>query len=279
MKKILIPTDFSENAGDALDYALHLIKGQKAKIHIVNVVTPMAIPTDVAVTSVPPSQEEIVNANKAMEALESFGKAFFGETKQTNIEISTSVEIGPVAAMIKNKAKELETDIIIMGTQGSNHSFVEKVVGTISTEVIDHAACPVILVPKNYKFKPIDNVIFSTNLNHSDPYELWKATELLSPKVARVRCLYVSPNKEKENEKELEEFAKYMIEHSPTIQTIFNIVESKNVEAEITEYAENYDAELIIMHRSKKSLWKSIFSARHTKKMVFWSKVPLMILN
>lgn len=278
MKKILIPTDFSENASDALDYALHLIKGQKTTIHIINVIEPIVVSSDIGANTIPVSHDHISNAKKAMEAIEMFSKEYFGETNRTNINITTSVEIGSIAYTINQKAKELETDVIIMGTQGHHHSFLEKVIGTISTDVIDNAVCPVILIPKGYKFKIIDNVIFSTNLNHADPYKLWKATEILAPMIVKVRCLYVSPDKSKEDI-ELERFAKYMVEHSPSLQTVFNVVESDSVESKIIEYADTYNAELVIMHKDKKAHWRRIFTTSHTRKMVFWTRVPLMILN
>ena len=64
-----------------------------------------------------------------------------------------------------------------------------------------------------------------------------------------------------------------------SVQTVFNVEESDNVEKTLSEYAENYDAELVVMHRSKKSFWKSLFGARHTKNMASWLKIPLMVME
>lgn len=279
MKSILIPTDFSQNASDALDYALHLYKGHSVKIHIIHCIEPVIVPSNTAGSTIPITNTEMEQAHEAMNALQEFGNLFLGELPNSKLSITTSVEIGNAASCIKNKATELGIDLVIMGTQGSKHSFAEKIMGTISTAVLDNAPCPVILVPLDYKFKPLDNIIFSTNLNHSDPYELWKATQLLYPNIAKVRCLFVTPDMQKVDSKEIEEFATYILDHSPTVESIFNMEESKYIEETITKYAESYNAELIIMQRSKKSLWKTIFSTRHTKKMAFWTKVPLLILN
>jgi nucleotide-binding universal stress UspA family protein len=278
MKKILIPTDFSENAGAALDYALHLVKGQKANIHIVSVVLPEVVASDVhAVVEV--SNMKLTDARKAMEAIEMFSKSFFGEGDQTKIVITTHVAVGGIDHNIKEQAKEFDADLIIMGTQGTKHSMVDKLLGTVSAEVLNSAPCPVILVPHSYKFKDIDNVVFATNLNHGDPYELWRATELIKPHVAVVRCVYVESEKHKADEKELEIFAKYMVENSPSIQTIFNVEKGDNIEKVLSEYADTYDAELIIMHRSKKSIWSKIFGVRHTKWISNWINVPLLVIN
>lgn len=279
MKKILIPTDFSENASDALDYALNLLGGSKAKIHIVNVVPVHTVPGDVPVNTTELVTQEVADATKALEAIEEFSHMFYGEGQGAQITITTQVAVGGVAFQIKKIAEEIGADLIIMGTQGINHSFMDKVLGSISTSAISDAPCPVILVPHGYKFKPIDNIIFATNLNHSDPYELWRATELIKPHVGRIRCVYVAKEGTEIANSELEKFAKYMVEHSPSIQTVFNVEESNNIEMTLSEYAENYDAEMVIMHRSKKSFWKSLFGARHTKKMASWLKIPLMVME
>lgn len=279
MKKILIPTDFSDNAGVALDYALHLIKGQKARIHIVNVVTPQVVATDIPTTVVDVSSVELELANKAMEAIELFSKSFFGEGDQAKVEITTNVAVGGVDFNIKDQAEEMGADLIVMGTQGVNHSFMEKVLGTVSTEVLNSSPCPVILVPHSYKFKTIDNVIFATNLNHGDPYELWRAMEIIKPHGAVVRCVYVDNDKNNVTEKELESFAKYMVENSPSIQTIFDVRKGGIIENVLSEYADTYDAELVIMHRSKKSIWSNIFGVRRTKRMANLINIPLLVIN
>jgi len=279
MKNILIPTDFSDNASDALKYALSLIGKTKANIHIVHVVQVDNIPSDIPIDTSDIVTKNLEEATKNMEAIEAFSNLFLSKEENTRINITTSVSVGLVASSIKLQAVQLGADLIIMGTQGAKRNFVEKMLGSISTYTISHAPCPVILVPSNYEFKPIDNVIFATNLNHSDPYELWRASELIKPHKFRIRCVHIITNREKSNKSEIEKFGKYMVENSPSIQTIFNLEESDSIENTLSEYVENYDAEMIIMPSSRNSFGKDLFGSRHTKKMVSWIKTPLMIME
>lgn len=279
MKNILIPTDFSENASDALGYALNLLGGSKAHIHIVHVLPVHTVPGDVPVNTTELVTKELEEAERAMTAIEEFGQMFYGEGEGAQISITTKVAVGGVAFQIKKEAEDIGADLIIMGTQGMNHSFAEKIMGSISTMAISDAPCPVILVPRGYEYEPIESVIFATNLNHADPYELWRATELIKPHVCKVRCVYVAKDESKIDKGELEKFAKYMVEHSPSVQTVFNVEESDNIEKALSEYADNYDAQMVIMHRSKKSFWKSLFGARHTKKMASWLDIPLLVME
>ena len=279
MKKILIPTDFSDNAADALDYALHLAKGQKAHLHILNVVQPIVVPVQVPVGTSGIMKVHLDDAWAAMQTIEAFCRQFYGDDDDSEVRVTTDVQLGNVAQQIKAMAKSEKIDMIIMGTQGKIHGFTEKLVGTISTSTLNDAPCPVILVPEGYQFRTIDNLIFATKLNHRDPYELWRAIEVIKPHVGRVRCVYVTKESDTVDKNKLDQFAKYMVENSPSVQTIFNVEESNNIEHTLSQYAENYDAEMTIMCRSKKSFWKRLFTIRHTQKMASWIHVPLMILN
>jgi len=279
MKKILIPTDFSENAADALAYTLELTKGTNAQILVLNVIDPNVVPPDIPSVSSDILGHLIQHAKDSMKALEAFSKMSDAASGIPHFELITKIEVGVVSQQIKKVAEEYEADVIIMGTQGVKHNLLEKILGTVSMAVISDAPCPVLLVPFGYKYKSIDNLIFSTSLNHSYLYELWRATETIKPRIGTIRCVYVSSDVAIEENKELKEFAKYMVEHSPGIRTIFNVEKGNSIEEVLSNYADNYDAEMIVMHRTKRNIWQKLFGQSHTRNMISWINVPLMVMN
>lgn len=278
MKTILIPTDFSQNAESALKYALKFIGDAEARLHIINVITPVVLSAEVPLSG-DVTGEQMQFAKESLSGIKSLCNKMLGKQSERKISITTHIKVGGVSHMIKEEAEKESVDMIMMGTQGSNHSKIDKLVGTVSTDAIDNAPCPVLLIPMGYEFVPIDNLIFPTNLNHQAPYELWKAIEVIKPNMTTVRCLFISKDLSKEDSQELDQFATYITERSPSLQTFFDMEESNSIEETIAEYAENYDAELVVMHHSKKSIWKRIFEVRHTKRVANLLKVPLLILN
>lgn len=277
MKTILIPTDFSENGADAYEYTLNFIGDGDARIHVVNVVEPIVHPSDVPGMSVDINHKFISDAKESLATLEALANEFFKE--KGKLHITTKVLVGQISTSIKEEAASINADLIIMGSAGAGHSNLEKFLGTVSSSVVGDSPCPVILVPIGYKFRDIDNVIFTTKLDHADPFELWKATDLMLPQISVIRCLYVAKDEEAKNHPTVAEFARYITEYSPSIQTNFHTEVSDEIEKTITEYAENYDAEMIVMHKSKKSFWFKLFGESHTKKMAFHMQIPLMIMN
>ena len=277
MKKIVIPTDFSENAGDALNYAINLLSSDDSEIHILHVVEPITNPVDMPIYNI--DQKEMDDANENLKVLEGFSKNFFEEIGKPNIHITTNVVCGPVDQMIQKEAEEVYAHAIVMGTQGTNHSSFDKFIGTVSTGVINDSPCPTILVPRKYNFKPIDKIVFSTNLNHGDPYELWRAVELIKPQIGVIRCLHVAKDENMKHEHDMENYAKYLVEHSPTIQTFFDVEVCDDVEKCIVDYTELHDAQLMVMHKTKKTFWEKLFGVSHTSRMASALKVPLLIMN
>jgi len=280
MKRILVPTDFSSNAQDAFEYAIKFLNGQAAEIQILHVVRPVMVDTlDSAMINARATEIIVEQSQKNMDTLKAIQLNKDSAILADNITLKTKVSIGVAADEIVGQAKDFKADLIIMGTQGSNHTLVDKILGTVSTKLISTTPCPMILVPKDYKYKTIDNVVFSTNLDTGDPYELNRSLRYLESHTPLVRVIYVKSPYELDTETKIEAFAKYMVDHSPAIQTLFHAETSKDVEAPINEHALTHDAEMIIMHKSKKRLLDRLLQGSHTKKMVPQIYTPLMILN
>lgn len=223
MKKILIPTDFSKNANDAVSYAISFLQGQEGYIQLVHVIRPVMVDTiDSAMMNATATEIVKEQAEKNMKSLR-------GEVLQNtkglsteNIKLSTMVIVGDVITEINRAATEFEADLIILGTRGAGYSVSDRMLGTISTQLIANSVFPLLLVPKDYKFEKIDNLIFATNLDTGDPYELNRALIVLKPHSPLVNIIYVKqPYTESEPSTNLDAFAKYMVDHSTAIKTTF----------------------------------------------------------
>ncbi len=149
IKKILVPTDFSETSRYAMQYAIEFAKSFNAELEIVHVIfdesqiVAFYLPQ---VTFQNLDQELEESAKKQMEQF----LASFPELK----DISYSVKMlkGTAFLEIINEAKESNVDLIIIGTHG--RSGLEHVLfGSTAEKVVRKAPCPVFTVkPKNFKF-------------------------------------------------------------------------------------------------------------------------------
>lgn len=277
MKKILFPTDFSDNAFDAMEYILALNKGQSLDLKIMHAVDPSIDMSDSPMPTIQLIQEM---TNDALSSLKSLEKLITNDKTKWNDEwkLSTEVLLGKPVQKIIECAVEFEADLIVLGNKGENYSISDKILGITSLSLADETNCPVLLIPKDYTYEGLENVLYPTSLDYSDPYILWKSMNILYPHKPVIRCLHVkSEIKTQLAEQEL--FAKFMVEHSPSMQTIFHTEESKDTEDSLRSFAENFNCQMIIMHKSKRSFISKLFSKSITRQLRRHVNVPLLIMN
>ena len=139
-KTILVPTDLSEGAEVALDYACELAAKLEATIHLVNVigVPSLGVPElGVAVTAT--MMEGIVTENQgALDAL--------AASKRSRATIGqVLLRTGDARDVINQCAKELHADLIVMGTHG-RRGVSRMLLGSVAETVVRSAPCPVLTV-------------------------------------------------------------------------------------------------------------------------------------
>jgi nucleotide-binding universal stress UspA family protein len=141
IKQILVPTDFSENAQHALDYAIDLAKQSSAKVHLLH--TPV-IPTYLLMDlSYSPGPEAITRIlNDAQDSLDAEAK----RVEEAGVEHFSAIREGTVHEMIRDYAREHEIDLVVVGTHG--RSGVSKLMyGSVTERVVKTVHTPIIVVP------------------------------------------------------------------------------------------------------------------------------------
>jgi len=152
-KNILVPTDLSEGAEEALDYACDLAKMFGAKIHLVNVIgiPALGVPElGVALTST--VIDQIIRDNQA--ALEKLA-----ESKKCRAQIGeVLLRTGDARDVINHAAAELGCDLIVMGTHG-RRGVSRALLGSVTETVVRTAPCPVLTVRAHTTVHPGHNEV------------------------------------------------------------------------------------------------------------------------
>lgn len=140
LKNILVPTDLSEGAEEALDYACDIARQFGATVHLIHVI---GIPTlgvpelGVALTST--VIDSLIRDNQeALDALvlRKQNNATFGQTL---------LRTGDARDLICQTAKDLDADLIVMGTHG-RRGVSRALLGSVTETVVRSAPCPVLTV-------------------------------------------------------------------------------------------------------------------------------------
>jgi nucleotide-binding universal stress UspA family protein len=164
INQILVPTDFSENAEQAVNYAIALAKRCSAKLHLLHTpVVPTYLLMDLSYSPGPEAVTRILNDSQ--EALERQAQAI----TEAGVEHFTAIREGTVHEVIRDYAKEHDVDLVVVGTHG--RSGVSKLMyGSITERVLKTVHTPIIVVPPGGGRAPSSIVIaydFSAPAKHA----------------------------------------------------------------------------------------------------------------
>src|SRR5258705_8825266 len=130
LKNILVPTDLSEGAEEALDYACEIARTFGATVHLLNVIgiPALGVPElGVALTST--MIDSMIRDNEV--ALQSLA-----DTKRTQATIGqVLLRTGDARELINQTAKEIGADLIVMGTHG-RRGVSRALLGSITETVV-----------------------------------------------------------------------------------------------------------------------------------------------
>jgi nucleotide-binding universal stress UspA family protein len=149
LKRILFPTDFSENARCAEEYACELARQYQAELHVLYVVQDIALvmPEPGSMMALP-----AFNLDEARDSALRVIKTVPEAGRAANLSIVRSVRAGAPFVEIVRYAAENNIDLIVMGTHGRG-GLAHVLLGSVAEKVVRKAGCPVLTVrPGDHKF-------------------------------------------------------------------------------------------------------------------------------
>ena len=154
--KIICPTDFSDAAINATEYAAKLAQAINANLLLVNVERIMPVSSAVSLgegIGNNTRENSLLATERLKESSEQINKAF---------KISVDYEVDVTTKSLAKTIASLDNKnaMIVMGTNGADN-LTEFLFGTHTYNVIKTAKCPVLLVPENYSYKSYKSMLFA----------------------------------------------------------------------------------------------------------------------
>ncbi|HNU15955.1 MAG TPA: universal stress protein, partial [Chitinophagaceae bacterium] len=161
MNKILHPTDFSENASIALQFAFNLSEKLNAELVILHIAE---LPTIMNSSASAASFTEMEEEKKAsiIGQLKKYTTDCFKDIDSSSkilfeAKLNSSTVTGIVEAII-----EADADLVVIGTKGQS-KLKEVIMGSTAKGLVAKAPCPVLTIPENALFKEIKQIIYASD--------------------------------------------------------------------------------------------------------------------
>lgn len=197
--------------------------------------------------------------------------------KDAGITVHLEARIGFAVEEIVKLSKEI--NCIIMGTQGE-HLMLEKVFGTISTDVSQQAHCPVLLIPPDVSFKDYDDILFASDYSALEGKVLERILKFSKMFNAGLHFVHVNvgPDNPKTSPDELI-FEKIFASKEPDTPMYFAEIEDTSVTDGLNKYISTHKIDLLVVVSQKRSFWERLFHKSVTKRMVLNSELPTLVLH
>ncbi len=279
MKRVLIPTDFSDNAWNAIKYGLSLFKEEACTFYLLNTYTPaiahsrfMAASMDQGLLNNTAAQS---SKNGLAKVLERIHKEFPNNNHSFKTISSFSLLIDEVLETIS----ENEIDLVLAGTKGSS-GLEEVFMGSNAVRIIKAVKdCPVLAIPQDFDFVKPTEIAFATDFNRFYTIsELKPVIDLATSFGATVRIVHVQY--EIKALTELQQFnlsmlRKYLgdVEHY-----VHTVTELNSVSKTLETFAVELDIHLLAMLQYQHSYMERLTREPVVKRVAFHTHTPLLVI-
>ncbi len=278
--RILIPTDFSENAWNALNYALHLFKEDRCTFYLLNAFQLYNFSSNSLILPEPGEAEYKKTREESEIGLEKLldGIAMSADNQNHHFEmISTYNSVLDAAKEAVNKN---DISLIVMGTKGES-SAADKIFGSNAVQIMEKIQhCPVLVVPREAVFKKEKKreIVFATDFKTIyNCKEIETLIRIAKRHKAPVRILHILENEkltpQQDNNKEI--LRDYLKEVVITFHTLTNI----KVGAGVHSFMESRGSEMLALIHKKHNILNSIFSKSLLHEVAYRPKVPVLAMH
>jgi len=275
MKKILVPTDFSACAANAMDFAIQTARIIPAEITLLHSFDlPGTMYTDYLGVNKEFRQIQWNEDEQRLTAMkESIGQMY-------DIQVETRLIAAPLKIAIDEISKSEEYDLIIMGTLGAG-GLKEKLWGSNTADVIALRSIPVLVVPHDYRWKKPEKFLLATGNFEKKPTVLDTIFELAGLYMAHVDVA-VFTDEDDEPAALLEHgrtgpFYGEMLAKKYNEQELHTAqLSGRDLEESLQGYIGQNDIDVLVMITYKRGFWDRLLHPSHTKRMSYHTKVPLL---
>ena len=292
LKRILIPTDFSDTSLKAIDHAIFLAKLKNAGIRLLHVMDEVS--RQESVTANPLNYTEYVGAVEMLgqkysileerweEHINTLMSHLVNKIRHEGVDdVDSIIETGDVYPTICEQAKKVNADIIIMGTHGVK-GFQEFTLGSNTYSVVKYAECPVLSIQKKVEIAAFANILVPfTDKPHSRE-SVDYAISLAKDYGATLHILGLDIEKSDLHFEKIQKEAaqiKEIAEKEGLICTV-SVIPATHISEMIMKYATRSSADLIVLvsDMDKMNL-REYFTGPVIQQIVNHSPIPIISIK
>jgi nucleotide-binding universal stress UspA family protein len=260
MKKILVPTDFSEVAKNAENYALAFARNTTMEILLFHA--------------------GMGEGARELNAIRTESSHASASALNVKARIISDKKFTPEA--IREAVNENEIDLVIMGTVGEEADIMKTIVGSNAVMMIDNAAVPVLLVPPGVAYTGYTKIAYASELWNIDE-EIPKVIEFAKIFSSAIEIFHVNPvfpdlgDVEKIDMKQKLAEIKQKFGYSAIDYSEERTGHDNQVKKGIELFMSHSQVDLLVMFHNKRSGFDKLFTGSNTANSATHLVKPLLV--
>lgn len=271
---ILIPTDFSDNASSALNYALKLYANQKCTFYILHS-NYISEAVTRAFTAAYYDGNQNIEVERNLKKLITQTEIANANVNHQFIALMNQEELNTA---VKKSVKEHAIDMVIMGTKGTTDA-VDYLMGSNTIKVIRKIGdCPVLVIPEGYAFVEPHQITFPTDYNRNyDEKELRTLKDLADLYHSKIRIVHINVDKNlsETQENNMNELKAYLADYEHSFHWLSdNTTKSKT----IATFIDALEIDILAMINYKHGILEKILNEPVLKNLAFHPTIPILVI-
>lgn len=270
--RILVPTDFSEVANNALKYAMGLAAKTNAVIHLIHVksfpVMDPSFPVDAMSTMI--EEMDKISA-KGMEEI----RVKILDPAGVNYVLHDTS--GFVNDEVETYCKGHNIDLIVMGTTGAT-GLQELLIGSNAATTIGRSEIPVMVIPPSAHLTPIKHILYASDYTEPEFPALSRLIYFAELYDADISVIHVKTDYDRffdsANNFFVKNKASIKRENIKLIQT-----DKTDISEGINDFIDNNPVDMLCLAKHNRSFFDRLFHRSLSKQMAYHTKIPLLVLH
>jgi len=280
MRNILIPTDFSISAWNAITYALQLFANTECVFYFLNAYTPEISSNRLMAgsisESIKTSSAQIVSEKGLRQTVERVNKEF----KNPLHDYKTVSSFSLLLDVVKEVVSEQKIDFIVMGSRGSSDN-TSIFLGRNTVRILNNVnTCPVLVIPSDYKFENLHKISVV-----SESIGFYRSAEL-NPILSLARIFNSSVEIVTYHNTHIN-FTELQQDNHDTIhiqlESIpighYNLNTKNTLTTALRQYVDQASCQLLVMSNKGNSFIRNICKVFHVGQSTFTCGVPILSLQ
>ena len=273
-RRILLPTDFSKNAQNAMDYAINLYKKDSCVFYILNTYTIEPFTMELAAERYlgEAKQKSIAGLTKNIERLSLVDDSDSHEFQMVS-------DCGPLIEIMKTLIEKYDMDIVVMGTKGDTDTRT-KIYGSQTLLAMERIRnCPVLAVPSKAVFKGIKEIVFPTGYKtYYKRSEFQHLVDIAKNTGAAIRILHILDKDKLLNKDQLHK-QELLKDYFEGLEYSFHTLQDKDVQLALDSFIEARNMDMVVFINKKHNFFSWILSKPMVKNLTYHSTIPILALH